>query len=555
MRPDTLLTNAHVLTMNPAQPVAQALALAGGRIAAVGTDDEIRSLARPGTRIIPLKGRMVVPGFNDCHMHILPYGLDLAQADLSPAAGVTDVSGLIAALRRWAEANPQSEWILGNRYDQNTFPGAAHPTRHDLDAAFPDRPVYVMQTSKHASAANSLALKIAGVTRETPDPEGGEIVRDAGGEPTGVLLESAMSLVARHVPRPDRAGMVAAIKQANEALVAKGVTSASDLNTGWYDLETEIACYRQAAEEGAPVRMTLFPHAPKLGRPEEIPMRSAFLHDWHGRDDWPGLHVGPGCIRIGPVKLFSDGALTVRTAALREPYVDGRGTGMLLHTPEELWNYIRAAHGKDWQVATHAIGDRAIELVLDHYAAVQDYLPRTEARPRIEHAMLLDEGLIRRFKEQGVLPVIQPEFITRLGDAYALGLGEERAARLNPVASLQRAGVGVPFSSDCPIVPGAPLDGIRAAARRTTRSGRVLGPQERIAPEDALRNYTYWAAYSTFDEGETGTIEPGKRADLTILDFGFWILDCGWTDEALDSLTIAATIIGGQCVYGAERLA
>src|SRR5262249_17027402 len=206
---------------------------------------------------------------------------------------------------------------------------------------------------------------------------------------------------------------------------------------------------RQAAEEGAPVRMTLFPHAPGFGKPEQTPDCRNFELD-------SGLYTSGtailGGVRLGPVKLFSDGALTTRTAALREPYVDGSGSGMLLHKPEELRAYILAAHFGGWQVAVHAIGDRAIELVLDCYAEAEALTPRPplpekrergSRRHRIEHAMLLDEGLIKRFVEQQVIPVVQPEFITRLGDAYVLGLGEERAARINPTASLQKAGLGV----------------------------------------------------------------------------------------------------------------
>jgi predicted amidohydrolase YtcJ len=536
---ETLIINATVLTMDPSQPVAEAVAIRAGRIVDVGSAADLRP--RAGGRILDLRGKTVAPGFNDCHMHILPYGLDLAQVDLSPSAGVTSVPELISALRKWVDDNPRSEWVLGNRYDQNSFPGAAHPSRQELDAAFPDRPVYVMQTSKHAGTANSVALKLAGVTRDTPNPDGGEIVRNGSGEPTGVLLESALSLVTRRIPRPDMAGMVAAVRRAHEALVRAGVTSASDLNTGWYDMEKEIACYRKAAEEGAPVRTTLFPDLPGFGSPEQVPTKKGFAR-FFGSED-----VGIGGVRLGAAKLFSDGALTVRTAALREPYVDGSGTGMLLHPPEELKAYIKAAHGGGWQVAVHAIGDRAVELVLDAYAEAQEHHPREGARHRIEHAMLLDDDLIRRFVRQEVLPVVQPEFLTRLGDAYVLGLGKERAARLNPTASLQRVGLGVPFSSDCPIVPGAPLDGIRAAVRRTTRTGTLLGPEECITPEEGLRNYTYWAAYSSFDEEETGTVEVGKRADLTILS-GNPI------EDDLDDISVVATMVGGKLVYGAEAV-
>jgi predicted amidohydrolase YtcJ len=536
---DTILKNGNVLTMD--QPRAREAVAIGnnGRILAVGSNDEIANLADSGTKIIYLHGQTLIPGFNDCHMHILPYGLDLGRADLTPQAGVRDVPSLCRALRLWADANPNSEWVEGSRYDQNTFPGAAHPTRQDLDAVFPDKPVYIRQTSGHASSCNSVALKLARVTRETANPPGGEIVRDASGEPTGVLLESAMDLVDDAIPEPSWTETVNAIERANQALVRVGITSASDLHTGWLDLETEIRAYIEATREGAPVRTTLFPHAPVFGEAWQIPLRSRFLNDWKAAPDGSIQNI-----RIGPLKLFSDGALTTRTAALREPYVDGSGSGMLLHEPGELDSLIHAGVSEDWQMAVHAIGDRAIELVLH---CLQDAVDSSspigaDTRHRIEHAMLLDDDLISRFKNQNVIPVIQPEFVAHLGDAYILGLGEERASRLNPTASLQRAGIGVPFSSDCPVVPGAPMDGIRAAVRRTTPSGRVLGPDERISARDAMRNYTYWAACSTFDELETGTISPGKRADLTVLSHD--------PSVDLDAAEVAATIIGGQIVYG-----
>jgi predicted amidohydrolase YtcJ len=535
----TIFKNGNVLTMDQPRPL-EAVAIGNdGRILAVGSSNDIANLAGAGTAIVDLRGQTLIPGFNDCHMHILPYGLDLGRADLSPLAGIRDVPSVCSALRNWADANPSTDWIEGSRYDQNTFSGAFHPTRQDLDHVFPDKPVYIRQTSGHAASCNSVALKLAGVTRETSNPPGGEIVRDAAGVPTGVLLESAMGLVSGVIPKPTWTETVSAIERADLALIQVGITSASDLHTGWLDLETEIRAYVEATREGAPVRMTLFPHAPVFGQDWQIPLRSRFLNDWKATPDGSMLNV-----RIGPLKLFSDGALTTRTAALREPFVDGSGSGMLLHEPGELDSLIHAGVSAKWQMAIHAIGDRAIDLTLNCLGeAVEISTPVGEVgRHRIEHAMLLNIDLIGRLKRQNVIPVVQPEFVARLGDAYILGLGEERASRLNPTASLQRAGVGVPFSSDCPVVPGSPLDGTRAAVKRTTPSGRVLGPNECISASDAIRNYTYWAAYSTFDELETGTISPGKRADLTVLSHD--------PSEDLDAAEVVATIIGGQIVYG-----
>ena len=526
--------------MNPVMPNAEAIAVDNGNIVAVGAVYEVKSHVG-NAECVDLLGRTLVPGFNDCHMHVLPYGLDLLQADLSPSAGVTDIPTLLDRLRLWRRANPTSDWIRGSRYDQNTFPGAKHPTRSELDLAFPNEPVYLMQTSKHGGTANSVALKIAGITRDTPDPEGGEIVRDATGEPTGVLLESALGLVSQHIPRPDKAGMVAAIHRAQEVMIGAGITSASDMNTGWFDIDSEISCYQQAATDGAPIRITLFPHLPSFGGPDYIPTHRDFWNDHFAK--------GPEQIRLGSGKLFADGALTVRTAALREPYVDGSGMGMLLHAPEELFAYIRRAHGFGWNIAVHAIGDRATELVLDGYALAQKASPRPEARHRIEHAMILDDALIQRFVDQKIVPIIQPEFLARLGDAYILGLGFERASCLNRTASLRRASLPVPLSSDCPIVPGAPLDGIRAAHFRTTRNGTILGPDEAMSVYDAVRGYTEWAAYSVCDEDRTGVLKVGMQADMVVLSH-----DLLATDDDLRQCKVDSTIIAGKVVYGADAL-
>ncbi|MEP6756785.1 MAG: amidohydrolase [Chthonomonadales bacterium] len=536
----TIYHNANIHTMNPAMPHAEAIAVDHGQIVAIGTMDDVKSRAG-NAHSIDLRGRTMVPGFNDCHMHVLPYGLDLSQANLSPSAGVTSVPELLVALKAWAQTNPNSDWILGSRYDQNTFPGAKHPTKTELDATFPNNPVYVMQTSKHGGTANSVALKLAGITRDTPDPDGGEIVRDANGEPTGVLLESAIGLVTHHIPKPTRAGKIAAIRQAQDVMVQAGITSASDLNTGWFDIETEVDCYQRAALDGAPIRMTLFPHIPQFGAPSDVPTRADF---W--KEHFEG---GPDQVRLGCAKLFSDGALTVRTAAVRTPYVDGSGSGMFLHEPEELFAYIEAAQRGGWNIAIHAIGDRAIELCLNGYAAAQSAFPRSNTRHRIEHSMILDDALIQRYVDQKVIPVIQPEFIARLGDAYILGIGLERASRLNRTASLLKAGLPVPLSSDCPIVPGAPLDGIRAAHYRTSRKGVVLGLDEAMSAKDALRGYTEWASFSVCDEERTGVLKPGMQADMVILSH-----DPLAGEDDLRAAGVEATIIAGEVVYGIDTL-
>ncbi|HSV73936.1 MAG TPA: amidohydrolase [Chthonomonadales bacterium] len=539
MKVDALLNRATVLEPGDGFRRDRAIAIAEGRISAVVAQADAQALTSPATRVFDLAGRAVAPGFHDAHMHVLPFGVWASQADLSAEAGVTSPEGLATALRAWVDRHPASPWALGNRYDQNVFPGGRHPSRHDLDRAAPTRPAFALQTSAHAGCANTAALRLAGVTRNTPDPEGGHIVRDEAGEPTGVLLESATALVTRHIPRPTRAEMAAALGYAHEVLLRRGVTSACDMLTGWYDIEDELSAYRDAAASRPGVRVTLCPGAARFGGPGALPDRADFARA-------AGLAAGDAPVRLGALKLFADGALTARTAALRMPYADGSGSGMLLLERDELADWVRAAHRGGWGVAVHAIGDRAIEAVLDAIEAAPQ--PPHEARDRIEHAMVMDGDLVSRVRALGVTLVMQPEFISLLGDGYLVALGSERAERLAPVADLLQAGIEVAFSSDCPVVPGDPLDGVRAALRRTTISGRTLGPSQRVGLTAALHAYTHAGARAVGDEAHTGRVARGMRADLVVLDG-----DLG--DSGASDLRVAATMLGGEWVWGEEALA
>ncbi len=546
-----VLNNARVLAGADAWREAEAIAMADGRVLAVGSASEALAAAGTGARVVDLNGALVAPGFNDSHMHILWYGLTLLMADLSPAAGVRSVPALVEALQAWRAANPGAAWVQGGRYDQNTFPGAAHPVRSDLDAAFPDTPVYVSQTSGHAGVANSVALRLAGIDATTPNPPGGAIVRDARGEPTGLLLEDAMERVTACIPEPAQSEQVEAVTRACGRLVANGITAASEMSLGSYGLVAEVDAYRRASELGAPVRMTLHPLTSVLGLPD-----AGISFQQAARD--LGLPVssrpGVGGVRLGGAKLFIDGALTVRTAALRRPFVDGSGSGMLLLEPDRLRVIVSAAHLLGWQVCAHAIGDRAVDEALCAFEAAQRALPRDDARHRVEHAMVLGADLIERMAAGGIVADLQPEFLARLGDAYVMGLGADRAATVNPTASLAAAGVAMAFGSDCPVVPGAPPAGIAAAAARRTPSGVTLGLSEAISPPAALRCYTSGSAYAEFDERQNGALEFGRRADAVVLRLAE-------ADAPLDrhetwaSAVVEATLVGGVPVYGADALA
>ncbi len=523
--PDTIYTQASLpLASGP----ANAVAVINGRILAAGLEADLLPSAGPNTHIQPLSGRTLVPGFHDAHCHVLGFGLTLAAVTLT---GVPNITELVQRLQ--ARAGQQNAgrdaWVRGRGYNQNSMAEGRHPTRQDLDAVGGGLPfVLITHASGHAVSVNSRVLELMRVTRETPDPPGGTIVRDAGGEATGVLLETAANLAYDAAPEPSLANKVAALRRASQTMNALGITSAVDATLGLAarDSFQEIPVYHEAAASGAlTVRCSLMMLLSQLAAMDHLPTP----RDVTPETDW---------VRIGPAKVFTDGALTTRTALLRSAFVGSTSLGTAVWTAEELGAMVQKAHCAGWQIAAHAIGDAAIDLCLDAYGKALAKHPRAEARHRIEHAMLLWPDQIGRLARLGILPVYQPEFLMRFGDAYVSAIGDARAHRLMPYAETQAAGLPLVFSSDIPVIPGSPLDGIQSAIDRRTPSGTVLGPRQTISALDALRAYTEGAAYSVFLENDRGQIASGHRADFAVLD--------GWPDAP----SVQATIVGGNLVYG-----
>jgi predicted amidohydrolase YtcJ len=523
--PDTLYTQARLpLASGP----ADAVAVANGRILAVGLEADLLPMAGPDTCLQPLSGRTLVPGFHDAHCHVLGFGLTLAAVTLT---GVPNITELVQRLQ--ARAGQQNAgrdtWVRGRGYNQNTMAEGRYPTRQDLDAVGGGLPfVLITHASGHAVSVNSRVLELMRVTSETPDPPGGTIVRDALGEATGVLLETAANLAYDAAPEPPLADKVAALKRASQAMNVLGITSAVDATLGLAarDSFQEIPVYHEAAASGAlTVRCSLMMLLSQIAAQDNVPNP----RDVTTETDW---------VRIGPAKVFTDGALTTRTALLRSPFVGSDSLGTAVWTAEELDAMVLKAHCAGWQTAAHAIGDAAIDLCLDAYGKALAKHPRSEARHRIEHAMLLWPDQMGRLARLGILPVYQPEFLMRFGDAYTSAIGQSRAHRLMPYAETQAAGLPLVFSSDLPVIPGSPLDGIQSALNRRTPSGEVLGPHQSVSALDALRAYTEGAAYSVFLENDRGRIAPGHRADFAVLT--------GWPDAP----SVQATIVGGNVVYG-----
>ena len=464
---------------------------------------------------------------------MLPFGLALEMVPLmSPP--VHSIGDLVQRLteRAVSTQNISANWVRGGGYDQNKLAERRHPERHDLDG-LPGNPfVLITHASGHGIAVNSRVLQLADVTRETPDPPGGTIVRDARGEPTGVLLENAMGLAYAVAPDLTPADKTAALARASQAMHRMGITSASDASTSLDD----ITAYRDAAAQGLlTIRCTLMMLMEQLSDGDRFyspqDLRTKTDSEW---------------VQIGPAKIFSDGALTTRTALLRAPYAgtsDQHGTAMW--ETGRFHSIVHQAIEAGWQVAAHAIGDGAIDLCLDAIGKAHETRP--DARHRIEHAMLLWPDQIGRMARLGILPVYQPEFIARFGDAYISAVGQTRADRIMPYQETVRAGMPLVFSSDLPVVPGEPLAGIAAAVQRRTPDGVVLNPHQAVSVRDALWAYTAGGAYSIFAENDRGLITPGQRADFVVMNNDPLMLP---PDEWADGVAINATLVGGRVISG-----
>ncbi len=523
--PETIYTQARLpLTEEP----ADAVAVANGRIIAVGAEADLMAMAGQSTQVQPLGGLTLVPGFHDAHCHVLGFGLTLAAVTLTGVPAIPELVQRLQARAEEMQAGPQS-WVRGRGYNQNIMAEGRHPTRQDLDAVGGGQPfVLITHASGHAVSVNSRVLERMGITPATPDPPGGTIVRDERGAATGVLLETAANLAYDAAPEPALTDKVAALRRASEAMNAMGITSAADATLGLAarDSFQEIPVYHEAAASGAlSVRCSLMMLLSQIAAMDRVP----HPRDVTSETDW---------VRIGPAKVFTDGALTTRTALLRSAFVGSDSLGTAVWPAEELDAMVLKAHAAGWQIAAHAIGDAAIDLCLDAYGKAHAKSPRFDARHRIEHAMLLWPDQVGRLARLGILPVYQPEFLMRFGDAYTKAIGGSRANRLMPYAETQAVGLPLVFSSDIPVIPGAPLDGIQSAVNRLTPSGEVLGPQQCVSALDALRAYTEGAAYSVFLENDRGRIEPGHRADFALL--------ADWPDAP----NVQATIVGGSTVYG-----
>lgn len=539
LQADVLLTNARVRTLTgPGRAdVASHLALLHGRVVAT---EEV-----PARRVVDLGGAVVVPGFHDAHNHMAWYGLSLAEVDLR----LPDLDALYAAVAARAATLPEGAWVVGAGYDENKI--GAHPDRDALDRAAGGRPVWLRHTSGHMCVVNTPLLAELGLADAARDVPGGLVVTDATGRPTGLLQEQAQQLLNALVLPYPVATLVDAIERAGRVYLSQGITSVVEAGVGggWIGKSpVEVAAYLSAREQGRlPVRVELMVAADALH-----PLTA------HVDDDMPlgldlGVRTGLGDdrLRLGPVKVFSDGSLIGHTAAMCEDFSDTPGErGYLQDDAEALRTRILQAHRSGWRVAAHAIGDAAIDLVLDAYAEAQERWPRPDVRHRIEHFGVSRPDQVLRAAALGVVPVPQGRFVGEIGDGMLRALGPERSGWAYRHRTLLDAGIVVPGSSDRPVVDGAPLLGMHDMVNRLTDGGLPCGPEEAVTGLEALVSYTYGSAHASRVETSRGTLAPGMLADLAVLsaDPG----DPREVDPArLREVEVRETWLGGERVWSA----
>jgi predicted amidohydrolase YtcJ len=509
---------------------ATAICFAHERILAVGSDAEMLALAGPDSHVVDLRGRAVLPGFVEPHAH--PYWEGFV-AGMALLAG-RERRAVIRAIPGATERLDPDAWLIA-RYDPTGWDRPDDPTRDDLDRAVPDRPVLLAHVSGHAVTANSLALALAGVDATTPDVTGRFLVeRDASGEPTGIVRgPDAWDRFAAAMPPPTVEEGRAALARTAARLAADGVTSVADADVGsTAGVEAELAAWGDALASGAmPLAVSLLPGLARIAaNPDDSVPSPADLAEFLPEEI--RAHV-----RLSHVKLKADGALTTRTAWLRARYEDAPHAGGPVHDPAVLAERIRRAADAGWATATHAIGDAAVAAVLDACAAAP--APPGSAH-RIEHAMLLDDDLIARLAASGATAVVQPEFLAWAGPTYRARLGEERAGRLLPFSRLLAAGIPMVFSSDRPVVPGAPLDGVRAALRHDPA----------LSAAEALHAWTAAGARALGD-GDAGRLASGERSDLVILSGDPTAVPRDAWARGADGIRVEATMAAGNVVHGA----
>ena len=529
--PDLIIVNAVIHTMDPNQPTAEALAIYGNRIMAVGSTKDIRKLAGSNTRTVDAKKRLVLPGFNDSHTHFLSGGFQLSSVDLRDANSQKEFAERI---RTFAAKLPAGSWVKGGDWDHERWPDAKLPTKELIDSFTPDTPVFVNRLDGHMALANSLALRLAGVTRQTLDPPGGVIVRDPKtGEPTGILKDAAQSFVWKVISPSSFDEKLAAARAATNYAAGLGVTSVQDMSAG-----ADVGVYQTLLDRGE-LKTRIYAVAP--------------LPAWE-RLARTGVraHFGSEMLRVGGLKGFADGSLGSTTALFYEPYRDEPSTsgiaGDEMYPEGAMLDRVRAADKAGLQTMIHAIGDRANDLILTIFEQVERENGDRDRRFRIEHAQHLRPQDIPRFARDRVIASMQPYHAIDDGRWAEKRIGKERAKTTYAFRSLIDSGATLAFGTDWTVAPLNPVLTVYAAVTRRTLDGKNSKgwvPEQKISVDEAVRGFTWGSAYAEFQEKEKGTLEVGKLADLIILSDDIFAID----PAKIAEVKVLTTIVDGKVVY------
>ena len=507
MTASLIFHNVRVFTMEPSRPSAEAVAVAGDRLLAVGSEAWVARHRSPETRLVDGRGRALLPGFIDAHCHLLSYAASLLSIDCSPRA-VRSIADIRAALAAAAARTPEGRWLRAVGYDETDLAEGRHPTRRDLDAAAPRHAVRLLHRTGRACVLNSLAMSLVGLSAAREEPPGGYMERDpAAGEPTGLLLEMN-DVVDPFVPPLAYDELSAGVRQTAKVLLSEGVTAIQDATATNGPQEWEL--FRRLMVEGClPLSVTLMEGYDHLG---ELPEGDDALH-----------------LRRGPVKLVIS------------ELGDGVHPG-----PEELAEIVRRVHESGRQAAIHAVGEAAVAAAAEALAGALRRRPRRDHRHRVEHCGVCPPALARRLAGLGVVVVTQPSFVRHNGDRYLRQVPSKDLPHLYPLRTLLEAGVPLAAGSDAPVVPPGVLTGLVGAVRRLSSSGAAVTPEQAISVEEALAMHTSAAAHAAFDEGERGTLRAGKRADLVLLSGD------PLSGVPVESLRVEMTVVGGEIAWQRE---
>jgi hypothetical protein len=540
---DLIIHNGTVFTADQDGTLAEAVAVRGNQIVRVGSNRDVLRLRRPQTQVVDARRAAVVPGFNDAHVHFISGGLALDKIDLLDATTIEEIQQRI---RAWAAANPDQSWVLGRGWYYQPFPGGL-PTRQMLDALVPNRPARIVSYDGHTAWVNTRALKLAKITRHTPNPVNGVIVKDPRtGEPTGVLKESAMSLVSRVVPTPTREDRARALRLAVTAAQRYGVTSVQV--AGGTDEDLEL--YDEAARAGD-LGVRLYAALTTTGAPDE-----AFLEKF---EPVRQKFEDGALFKAGALKIGLDGVIESHTAAMLAPYANRTDTGVPNIAADDLNRGVRLADARGWQIMTHAIGDRAIRMALDAYAhaARSNPMPARGRRHRIEHIETIDPTDIGRFGALGVIASMQPFHGNPSPsqiELWSRNIGEDRASRGWAYRSIAAGRGRLAFGSDWPVVSLNPMLGLHTAVTRTSPDGVPEGgwqPDQKLSLKAAVSAYTAGSAWASFDEQRKGTLSPGMLADIVVLSDDIFSVTAKPADLA--AIHTVMTVFDGKIVYRRDR--